>query len=145
MTEELPSRPSHAGTRGLAGLAALAGAAAPDALNGVIKLPTTSYTSPSNQSLRVHPLEAGTQVQTLCFTEGQTLSSNFYWFRILPGSDLGFVHRDAIPLRETSDIAEDANEAHRKGDPEPADHPQLPALAGRQPMQAIPRPSGFPC
>ena len=62
----------------------------------MIKLPTTSYTSPSNQSLRVHPLEAGTQVQTLCFTEGQTLSNNFSWFRTLLGGDLGFVHRDAI-------------------------------------------------
>ena len=109
MTVELPAgrptpaprRPRLAAALAEAGrlaaqLAALAGAAAPDALNGVIKLPTTSYTSPSNQSLRVHPLEAGTQVQTLCFTEGQTLSNNFYWFRKLLGGDLGFVHRDAI-------------------------------------------------
>jgi hypothetical protein len=78
---------------GAAGFAALT---APDAANGTIKIPTTSYTSPTNQSLPVHALSPNTPVQIKCFTEGQTLHNNFYWFRILHNGDLGFVHRDAI-------------------------------------------------
>ncbi len=81
----------------LVGLAGGASAAAPtDSSNSWIKAPATSYTSPSNQSIRVHTLHPGEQVQSLCFTEGQELHGNFYWFRILKGGEQGYVHRDAI-------------------------------------------------
>ena len=81
----------------LVGLAGGASAAAPtDSSNSWIKAPATSYTSPSNQSIRVHTLHPGEQVQSLCFVEGQQLNGNFYWFRILKSGELGFVHRDAI-------------------------------------------------
>ena len=69
-----------------------------DSPNSWIKKLATSYTSPSDQSIRVHTLQPGETVQTLCFVEGQTLNGNFYWFRIIKGGDLGFVHRDAISV-----------------------------------------------
>ena len=81
---------------GLAGSASATGPA--DSPNSWIKKPATSYTSPSDQSIRVHTLQPGETVQTLCFVEGQTLNGNFYWFRIIKGGDLGFVHRDAISV-----------------------------------------------
>jgi len=81
----------------LVGLAGGASAATPtDSPNSWIKKPATSYTSPSDQSIRVHTLYPGEQVQSVCFVEGQQQNGNFYWFRILKGGDLGFVHRDAI-------------------------------------------------
>jgi hypothetical protein len=81
-----------AAAAGVAGLATTAHAAEP----GLITRPTTSYTSPSQQSIPVHFLRQGDQVETLCFTEGQDLHGNAYWVRIRQNGDLGFVHRDAI-------------------------------------------------
>ncbi len=64
---------------------------------GYIKTPATSYVSPSNQTSPVHfGLQPGQKVNVICFTEGQTLNGNSYWFRIGQAGNLGFVHRDVI-------------------------------------------------
>ena len=64
---------------------------------GYIKTAATSYAGPSNQTTPVHfGLQAGQKVNIVCFTEGQSLNGNSYWFRIGQAGNLGFVHRDAI-------------------------------------------------
>jgi len=64
---------------------------------GHIKAPTSSYTSPSNQSSPVHfNLKPGTPVHIRCFTEGQDIHGQHNWFRIGVDGKLGFVHRDTI-------------------------------------------------
>lgn len=82
---------------GVLGIAGTANAAQAQG-HSVITKSTTSYTSPSNQSTPMRTdLTAGTQVETLCFTEGQELNGNHYWFRIVKdGEHGGYVHRDAI-------------------------------------------------
>ena len=85
---------STAAAAGAVGLASTASAAAP---TGHIKHFATSYTSPSNTSIPVHTgLKAGTEVETLCFREGQRLNGNSYWFLIKKDGDMGYVHRDSI-------------------------------------------------
>jgi hypothetical protein len=74
----------------------LAGTASAAEANSVITRSTTSYSSPSNQSAPGLPLTAGTLVDTVCFTEGQTLNGNHYWFRIQLDGTSSYVHRDAI-------------------------------------------------
>jgi hypothetical protein len=85
---------------GVLGLAGSAAAAEPSSLTGVIKQRTTSYTSPSNQSVPVHTsLREGMQVETVCFTDqGQALNDNPYWFRVNKDGVSGYVHRDAISV-----------------------------------------------
>jgi hypothetical protein len=56
----------------------------------------TSYTSPSNTSIPVHHLKPGTNVETMCFREGQVLNGNPYWFLIKYDGQTAYVHRDAI-------------------------------------------------
>jgi hypothetical protein len=80
------------------GVLAFAGSAAASAPTGVITQPTTSYSSPSNQSSAVKSLSPGTQVQAVCFTEGQTLHDNHYWFRVIDDGSSGYVHRSAISV-----------------------------------------------
>jgi hypothetical protein len=64
---------------------------------GYITQPTTSYQYPTNQSPPVEfGLKPGQQVDVVCFTEGQTLNGNYYWFRIVESGTPSFVHRDAI-------------------------------------------------
>ena len=64
---------------------------------GYIKQPTTSYQYPTNQSSPVKfGLKPGQQVDVVCFTEGQELNGNHYWFRIVDNNTPSFVHRDAI-------------------------------------------------
>jgi hypothetical protein len=64
---------------------------------GYIKQPTTSYQYPTNQSSPVKfGLTPGQQVDVVCFTEGQELNGNYYWFRIVESGTPSFVHRDAI-------------------------------------------------
>lgn len=64
---------------------------------GYIKRATTSYSSPSNQSMPVHfNLQPGQPANILCFTEGQSIDNNHTWFRIGQDGKLGFVHRDVI-------------------------------------------------
>ena len=64
---------------------------------GYIKQPTTSYQYPTNQSSPVKfGLKPGQQVDVVCFTEGQELNGNHYWFRIVDSGTPSFVHRDAI-------------------------------------------------
>ena len=64
---------------------------------GYIKQPTTSYQYPTNQSSPVKfGLKPGQQVDVVCFTEGQELNGNYYWFRIVDSGTPSFVHRDAI-------------------------------------------------
>jgi hypothetical protein len=98
--------------RKLAAIAALSAAAAAGGLvaastvgadsgatesTGYIKAPTTSYTSPSNQSMPVHyNLKPGTPVHVRCWTEGQDINGQHNWLRIGIDGNLGFVHRDTI-------------------------------------------------
>jgi hypothetical protein len=64
---------------------------------GYITQATTSYVYPTNQSTPVHyGFKAGDQVVVRCFTEGQELQGNHYWFRITKDGNLGFVHRSAM-------------------------------------------------
>jgi hypothetical protein len=64
---------------------------------GYITQPTTSYQYPTNQSSPVEfGLKPGQQVDVVCFTEGQVLNGNHYWFRIVERGTPSFVHRDAI-------------------------------------------------
>jgi hypothetical protein len=64
---------------------------------GYITQPTTSYQYPTNQSPPVDfSLKPGQQVDVVCFTEGQVLNGNHYWFRIFENGTPSFVHRDAI-------------------------------------------------
>jgi hypothetical protein len=64
---------------------------------GTIKLPTTSYTSPSNETAPVHyGIQPGQRVTVVCYTEGQSVNGNDYWFRISLDGRAGFVNRDAI-------------------------------------------------
>jgi len=78
---------------GLGGTAEAAGAAS---ATGTIKAFATTYTSPSNQSVAVHHLPASTQVDTLCFREGQVLNGNPLWFIINVDGQSAYVHRDLI-------------------------------------------------
>jgi hypothetical protein len=81
---------------GAVGLAAEANAT-PANSRGVITIPTTSYTSPSNQTTPVHyGLQPGQAATVVCFTEGQSVYGNHYWYRIGLDGRLGFVHRGAI-------------------------------------------------
>jgi len=62
-----------------------------------VKRATTSYSSPTNQSAPVHfGLKAGDAVTVRCFTEGQELLGNHYWFKVGKDGKLGFVHRDTV-------------------------------------------------
>jgi len=66
---------------------------------GMIKQPTMSYTSPSNQSTPVHAnLSRGTPVDVVCVAEGQLVNGNSYWARINSDGQTGFVHRDAVHI-----------------------------------------------
>ena len=79
---------------GLGGAEAAAAASA--TVTGAIKGFATTYTSPSNQSVVVHHLQEGTQVDTLCFREGQVLNGNPLWFIINVDGQSAYVHRDLI-------------------------------------------------
>jgi hypothetical protein len=63
---------------------------------GTIKAFATTYTSPSNKSVPVHHLQAGTEVDTLCFREGQLLNGNPLWFIVNVDGQSAYVHRDLI-------------------------------------------------
>jgi hypothetical protein len=83
---------------GVVGIAAEANAT-PANSTGVITIPTTSYTSPSNQTTPVHyGLQPGQAATVVCFTEGQSIDGNPYWFRIGLSGELGFVNRGAITV-----------------------------------------------
>ena len=84
------------GLTALAGTAGAAEAADTAERKAWISKNTTSYVVPDNQSPRVHVLSAGTEVEPVCFSEGQQLGDSFYWFRINHDGERGFVHRDAI-------------------------------------------------
>ena len=80
----------------LTGLGGAAEAAGASSASGTIKGFATTYTSPSNQSVAVHHLQEGTQVDTLCFREGQVLNGNPLWFIINADGQSAYVHRDLI-------------------------------------------------
>ena len=80
----------------LTGLGATAAAAGAPPATGTIKGFATTYTSPSNQSVPVHHLQADTKVDTLCFREGQVLNGNPLWFIINVDGQSAYVHRDLI-------------------------------------------------
>ena len=81
---------------GAVGIAAEA--SAQDGLSsGVVKLPTTSFTSPSDTTTPVHQgLRPGQRATIVCWTEGQDLAGSNVWFRIGLSGELGYVHRGAI-------------------------------------------------
>ena len=81
-----------------AGLLVTAGSASADSPSGVITKPTTSYSSPSNKTVPVQSLPQGTLVDVACFTEGQVLDGNHYWFRLTGDEGHGYVHRSAISV-----------------------------------------------
>jgi hypothetical protein len=82
---------------GVAGAMGPAGAAeAATTATGIIKQPTSAYTSPSKTTATVQLLDQGDTVDVLCYTEGQRVNDNPYWFRISTGPNSGYVHRDAI-------------------------------------------------
>lgn len=83
---------------GLVGLAGVAGAAEHADPTGLILAPTTSYSSPSTQSAPIRDLAPGTGVQTICHTEGETLTGNPNWFRISGSHGSEYVHRSAISV-----------------------------------------------
>jgi len=65
--------------------------------SGVIKLPTTSFTSPSDQTTPVHyGLRPGQRATIVCYTEGQDIDGSNLWFRVGLSGELGFVHRGTI-------------------------------------------------
>ena len=80
----------------LTGLGGPAESADAASATGTIKGFATTYTSPSNQSVVVHHLQEGTQVDTLCFREGQVLNGNPLWFIINVDDQSAYVHRDLI-------------------------------------------------
>lgn len=80
----------------LTGLGGAAEAAGATAASGTIKQFATTYTSPSNQSVAVHHLQAGDEVDTLCFREGQELNGNPLWFIVNIDGQSSYVHRDLI-------------------------------------------------
>ena len=88
-----------AGLLALAGTAGAAEASESTELarhTGWIKTNTSSYVEPRNQSLRVHMLPAGTEVEPFCFSEGQELDGNYYWIRINHDGQRGYVHAGDI-------------------------------------------------
>ena len=85
-----------AATASAVAVAGLTAAAAAAATGGWISQPTTAYSSPSDKSIPVTFLSQGDAVETLCFTEGQTLRTNSLWFKIAKDGKIGFVHRDTI-------------------------------------------------
>ena len=80
----------------LTGLGAGTAEAAVESDKGTIKAFATTYTSPSNKSVPVHHLQAGTEVDTLCFREGQVLNGNPLWFIVNVDGQSAYVHRDLI-------------------------------------------------
>ncbi len=89
-----------------AGTAAAAPAAGTETQSATAYIihPTTGYSSPSNQSVPVLTgLNADQKVTALCFTEGQVLGGNHYWFRVSttpqPDGNTGFVHKEAISVQ----------------------------------------------
>jgi hypothetical protein len=95
----------------VAGLVGLAGTAAADTgstaaeagQRAYITQGTTGYQHADNRSAPMFTnLKPGQEVTALCFTEGQQLNGNHYWFRISmtpePNGNTAFVHRDAISV-----------------------------------------------
>ena len=89
---------------GVAAAMAPAGAAEAAAATGVIKQPTSAYSSPSKTTATVQLLDQGDTVDVLCYTEGQRVNDNPYWFRVDTGANSGYVHRDAI-APSTTDLS----------------------------------------
>lgn len=80
-----------------AGLGAGAAEAAEvESARGVVKSFATTYTSPSNESKRVHHLQPGTEVDMYCFREGQVINGNPLWFIINVDGQSAYIHRDMI-------------------------------------------------
>lgn len=82
----------------LAGIGTAEAATSSEPVTGVIKGFATTYSSPSNESARMYHLQAGTQVDTYCYREGQVLNGNPLWFVINVDGDTAYVHRDLISV-----------------------------------------------
>lgn len=83
----------------LAGAAGIANAASTSGITATptITKNTTAYELPTELSPTVQTLPAGTQVDALCWVNGQELDGNSFWFRVSDdGARPGFVHRAAI-------------------------------------------------
>lgn len=62
----------------------------------VVKQFATTYSSPSTESLPVHHLMAGREVDAMCFREGQVIAENPLWFLIEADGRSAWIHRDLI-------------------------------------------------
>ena len=66
---------------------------------GTITKMTTSFTSPTNQSIPVHPtLVPNQNVAVRCSTQGQDIGGDDTWIRIGRDGNLGFVPASTIEV-----------------------------------------------
>lgn len=64
---------------------------------GTIRLSTNVYSAPHSQSPAVQfGLQPGQKISIVCFTEGESVYGNDYWFRVGQGGQMGFVHEEFI-------------------------------------------------
>jgi hypothetical protein len=64
---------------------------------GTIRLSTNAYSAPHSESPAViFGLQAGQKTTIVCYTEGESVYGNDYWFRIAQGGEMGFVPREFI-------------------------------------------------
>jgi len=82
----------------LAGIGTAEAASTSKPVTGVMKGFATTYSSPSNESARMYHVQAGTQVDTYCYREGQVLNGNPLWFIINVDGTSAYVHRDLIAV-----------------------------------------------
>lgn len=82
----------------MAGIGSADAATTSEPVTGVIKGFATAYSSPSDESTRMYHLQAGTQVDTHCYREGQVLNGNPLWFIINVDGTSAYVHRDLISV-----------------------------------------------
>ena len=57
-------------------------------------------TKPRPVPARIGPkwetLQPGQKISIVCFTEGESVYGNDYWFRVGQGGQMGFVHKEFI-------------------------------------------------
>jgi hypothetical protein len=64
---------------------------------GTIRQSTNAYSAPHSESpATILGLQPGQKTTILCYTEGETVHNNDYWFRIGQGATTGFVPREVI-------------------------------------------------
>src|SRR5215213_11602690 len=90
---------SAAATFGGLAVASSVGAQSGDESTGTIKAPTTSYSNPTNESIRVHNnLRPEEIVAVRCSTEGQGIDDQYTWFQVGKDDRPAFVDADTIHI-----------------------------------------------